>query len=92
MEFLKIIKSWYDFATADEATKNLMVTRLAVCESCPFKQQMSETGQFIIRTINEEGSVYSCEKCGCPLSAKTANPKNSCPIGKWSAINKESFY
>lgn len=24
-----------------------------------------------------------CEKCGCPLAAKTRSPKSKCPENKW---------
>ena len=78
-----IASGWYMFVTAPDSLKPLIIKRLEICDICPEKEQLSETGITIIRAINKAGSVYKCGHCQCPLAAKTAGPNEQCPLGKW---------
>jgi len=78
-----IARGWYNFSKATPYIRELMSQRLEICDSCSYKQQLNAAGKKIVRMINEDGSLYKCGKCNCPLSAKTADPSSSCPIGKW---------
>lgn len=78
-----IAQSWYLYARGLPSTQQLMAERLAICDACPSKKQMNAAGKFVMASINQEGSTYYCGQCSCPLAAKTANPKNRCPLGKW---------
>lgn len=91
MNLTKIAESWYDFSTADEYTKQLMAFRLRICDACPEKVQMSKVGQILVQFINEEASLYKCNKCQCPLAAKTAGAENTCPLGKWGMAGSETI-
>jgi hypothetical protein len=79
MNLYNIAKSWYEFQKADQETRILMDKRLAVCETCPHKEQLSSIGKLLVTSINEKGSIYRCGICKCPLAAKTAHPANTCP-------------
>mgnify|MGYP000007494600 FL=1 len=88
MNLIKIAQSWYDFIQASPETKQLMNLRLSICDGCQHKTEMSDLGKVLITAVNSAASTYSCGACGCPLSPKTANPANSCPLNKWAAFNK----
>ena len=87
-----IAEGWYNFINATAYTKRLMQSRLEICDTCPSKEQLSSIGEKIVKTINEEGNLFKCKECGCPLAAKTANLKEKCPLGKWSISGTESYY
>lgn len=89
MKLGQIALSWYDFIAATPETKQLMAFRLSICDTCEHKAEMNTFGKIIMSMINSEASTYYCGNCKCPLAAKTANPDNACPLGKWrsSRIN-----
>lgn len=84
-----IARGWYNFAKAEPYIKQLMDYRLAICDTCPNKQQLNTAGQLLVKLINQEGSLFKCAKCKCPLSSKTADPGSECPIGKWGIAGTE---
>lgn len=83
MNLVQIAKSWYSFAQGSDYTKLLMEKRLKVCDPCPHKKQMNKLGIVISNKINEDGSIYKCGLCDCPLSALTAHPANKCKDNRW---------
>lgn len=87
-----IAQGWYEFAKGSPQTKHLMLFRLSKCDKCPEKVEMDTLGKVIISTINNEASLYKCNKCGCPLASKTAAPGEACPLGKWGIAGTESMY
>lgn len=90
---IQIARSWYAFLKGDSYTKLMMQKRLAICDSCEYKAQISIAGQIIMTLIsNDPDATYQCTKCGCPLMGKTAETLNECPIGKWKANTKQSYF
>ena len=79
MNLFNIAKSWYEFQKGTQETRILMDKRLAICEKCPHKEQLSSIGKILVTSVNEQGSLYRCGICKCPLAAKTAHPQNTCP-------------
>ena len=74
-----IAEGWYNFTTGNRHVKELMSKRLAICDVCPHKQQLSTAGKLIVTKINKEASLFKCAICTCPLAAKTAAMGESCP-------------
>lgn len=89
---IQIARSWFAFAKGEPYTKGLMQKRLAICDLCPEKEELSETGQVLVKVLNDEGSLYRCGKCGCPLAGLTAGSGNECPLKKWKKAGEESYY
>jgi len=83
MNLIQIAKSWYTFNKGSDYTKALMEKRLKICDTCPHKVQMNSLGRVILNKINEEGSIFKCDLCSCPLSALTAHPANKCKDNRW---------
>jgi len=86
MELTHIAQGWYNFVVGSPETKQLMAERLAICDGCPHKVQISSAGQVLLRAINQQASLYSCGLCGCPLAGLTAAPRKKCKAGKWGAV------
>jgi len=84
-----IARGWMNFIKGDPYVKEIMNKRLEICDTCVFKEQLSDTGKFIVNLVNNEASMFQCGKCKCPLSAKTADPTSECPIGKWGIAGSE---
>ena len=83
MELVHIAQGWYNFITGSPEVKQMMNRRLAICDSCPHKVEISPLGKKILKALNEKASTYVCGLCGCPLSGLTAAPKKRCKAGKW---------
>lgn len=83
MRLTNIARGWYHFIKATSAVKTLMEERLAICDECPEKEQLSPASQKLMTAINAQTSLYRCGHCHCPLSAKTSDPKEKCPLKKW---------
>jgi hypothetical protein len=92
ISLVDIASGWYNYLNATPYVKKLIGQRLAICDSCPSKQQLTKMGQILVKSVNEEGNLFKCKECGCPLAAKTASLKSSCPLGKWSIAGTESYY
>lgn len=89
---IQIARSWFAFAQGQPYTKGLMQKRLTICDTCNEKEQLSEAGQWLISIIKNEGSVYRCSLCKCPLAGLTAGTANSCPLQKWGPGGQESYF
>ncbi len=79
----QIALGWFHFVKGDPATRQYMSERLAICDLCHRKEQLSESGTLLMSSINQTSSLFKCGVCQCPLSPKTAAPNESCPLGKW---------
>lgn len=55
-------------------TKEMAQQRAKVCAACPHMAAVGGENRKI---------AIACMLCGCVIAAKTASPKESCPIGKW---------
>ena len=86
-----IATGWYNFIVGGQDVKRMMQKRLAICDMCPNKRQVSQFGVAIIHALNEEGSTFKCGLCGCPLAGLTANPLSECQDGKWKAEGTNSI-
>ena len=89
---VNIASGWYNYLNTTSYTRKLMRYRLNICDTCPSKVQLNKLGQIVIKAINEEGNLYKCKECGCPLAAKTASLNEKCPLEKWSIAGTESYY
>jgi hypothetical protein len=92
MNIMNIARGWWDYANATPYTKNLMEKRLAICDACPNKKQLSKAGKLLVQFVNEEGNLFQCGLCGCPLSALTSRPEASCKDKRWLPAGEESYY
>jgi hypothetical protein len=74
-KLVEIFKAWNIALAPDEPQAMLAAQRIAVCESCEFK---------------DDTPFKRCTVCGCALKAKIFSPvKNACPKGKWAETDKE---
>ena len=85
---VNIAKGWMNVITHHNS--EMAMQRLAVCDGCSYKLQVSDVGTRIISVINNEASVYYCGKCGCPLAAKVTVAAEQCPENLWPI--EQSFY
>jgi hypothetical protein len=88
----QIAQGWYNFVHGSPEVKQMMDSRLRICETCPNKRVLNSLGQLIVKAIDDAGSVYYCGGCGCPLAGKTASPEASCPLQKWGPHTDQSYY
>jgi len=49
--------------------------RLMACSECH------------MQAFREDDNLLICTECGCDLISLTLDPKNKCPVGKWSAVD-----
>lgn len=87
-----IATGWANFIKADHHTKQMMRERLAICNNCPHKQELNSLGQILVKAIHSSANLFKCSKCKCPLSAATAAPNKTCPIGKWGEFGSSKNY
>ena len=95
MDIKGIITGWANlgldyFNLLKPELKQVAERRLMVCNTCPMrsgntcskKTSMAAVKTFIYKGEERiKGQSYS--GCGCNLSAKTIDPEQICPIGKW---------
>lgn len=93
MKLIEIAKGWVNLARATNETREMAARRLEICDTCPFKAQLSGVGVLLVQAVNQEGSIYYCGLCGCPLASKTASPDSMCPDipSKWGPV-VDSYY
>lgn len=91
MKLTEIARGWANFVIQPDDLKALAAKRLETCDTCPHKRQMNSAGAFLITTINSQASTFICEKCGCPLAAKSINSGSTCPLGKWPMLDRTSY-
>jgi hypothetical protein len=63
------------------ADNQTIIDRQAICAEC-------ERGG---EHKNSRGTPFKCLECGCYVPAKTRLASESCPIGKWSAVNGDAL-
>lgn len=83
MNLTHIAQSWYNFIKASPEHKQMIDTRLSICDTCPEKSQISPIGKILLQAINDKASTFYCGRCGCPLAGLTANPEARCKLSKW---------
>lgn len=76
----EVIRPWYSYLNATEEAQALADERLALCDTCVHKHQISPAGQAVITTINVSSSIYRCEDCSYPLASKVFSEK---PCSRW---------
>jgi hypothetical protein len=84
MRLVEIMKGWAFYWEGSAKTRQLISTRLSVCDGCPEKQVISAFGQLLLH--NEASASYKCRKCTCFLDPKAANPASRCPLNKWPDV------
>ena len=93
MKLAEIASGWKNFIEASPEHQQMIAYRLAVCDGCPQKEQMSPVGKMLIQAINDKASIYRCGKCKCPLASKTASPQSQCPLSYWSQwVSPQTYY
>lgn len=79
-----IINGWSNYMVEDPVVEAVALQRAKICSKCPFAVEMSiKLKEKNLKNIKG----MKCNRCGCPLSAKTRSLNDNCPIGKWPAIN-----
>ena len=89
MTLLDIAASWAMLQRAPSDTQSLVLRRIAICDECRYKKQLSSNG-IETKGENKPDSVYYCGACGCSLWSKLKEEENTCPQGKWQS--EDSFY
>jgi len=93
MKLTDIASGWFNFIAAPIEHQQMIHFRLAICDKCPSKRQLSPMGKTLVEALNKEGSTFYCKECGCPLAGKTAAPQSTCPLSKWTYwIKPETHY
>lgn len=82
-KLVEIAQGWFNFIHAPIGHKEMALARLAICETCPYKQELNYAAASVISLVSPDSSTYKCSKCGCALSAKALSPGSICPDGKW---------
>lgn len=73
-KFKEIFDGWKNVLFTDEEIEILSAERMAICNECPFKEEVDLMG------LRNE----ICGECWCPLKAKTRSPESKCPKDKWN--------
>lgn len=79
------------FAGIGAASKEVMQSRIEICQQC---DALDTQGERIVRMIDGEpycgspllqnvGRINAKDGCGCPLKKKVARKTEKCPIGRW---------
>jgi len=92
MNLIDIARGWYNFTAGSSYVKVLMEKRLAICDKCPHKKQLSPAGKLLVQAINEDGNLFKCGICHCPLAALTSLPGSKCRDGRWGPAGEESYF
>lgn len=73
LKIVEIAKAWIAAANPSPEQKALAEERAAICEECPHKSYI------------ETMDIWTCGKCGCPLSKKVFSPAgpDACPDKRW---------
>ena len=66
-KLISIYKGWWLWAIDTKESRDLMETRMPLCNLCPNKIKLTNT----------------CKECGCFLPAKTRVKDEQCPIDLW---------
>lgn len=87
---LKAIASgWANLAFPTEQSRRLFNHRIEICDSCPYKLQMTPLSRLVVLAVNDQANTYFCKKCMCPLATSLTIPLKSCPDGRFPAEENE---
>ena len=79
-----IASGWASYLIGSADTRERMAKRLAVCDQCPNKEQVSPLTGLVLNLIgNNEKNLFRCGLCKCPLAGLTAAADSKCKIGNW---------
>lgn len=67
-----LLEALADVLSKNFVSKDVKQKRLSECAKCPHKEVIL--------------GVDNCNQCHCILNWKTAMPRESCPINKWSVV------
>lgn len=84
MTLPQIAASWAMLQRATSDVQSLVLRRIAICDACPRKKQLTSAG-IESKGENLADSVYYCGSCGCSLWSKLHDDENVCPEGYWQA-------
>jgi len=83
MNLVNIAKGWYAYLKAEPETRKLMQERLAICDGCPNKVQVSPAGEAVAYLFNDVNNLFKCGLCQCPLGTLASVNKPLCKAQKW---------
>jgi len=93
MKLTEIASGWFNFIQASPEHQQMINYRLALCDKCEHKKQLSSIGKSILQAVNDKASIFYCGSCHCPLASKTAAPEAACPLNKWSNwVTPQTYY
>lgn len=78
----RIISAWGNYFSGDTESLEKAKERARICVSCP-EAVLGTILQFVPDKPLEEIQGLKCNQCQCPLSAKTREADERCPLGKW---------
>lgn len=82
MKVKDILSGWKNYLIDDPVSEELAKQRAAICAKCPQAKEGKFTAVLKDYKIKEIEGRY-CDKCKCPLSAKTRSKNEKCPLNKW---------
>jgi len=68
------------FELLDPEIKELALTRIEICDSCPVRQGTSCSPS---KTMDHVITGQEVSGCGCHIAAKAMAKGSKCPAGKW---------
>lgn len=82
-KFTRIAQGWKNTIFLSPTIEAIAAGRSKICSECPHAVEhkwLKRIGKKFKRMMD----IY-CEKCGCPVSAKTRSVKETCPLipAKW---------
>lgn len=83
MNLLAITEGWYQYVTGDKAVKDRMKKRLAICETCPEREEVSPTGALLEKIVGERNNLHRCGLCKCNLGPLASLHNPQCKLKKW---------
>lgn len=87
MNLKRIAEGWsksLNLVKVSEENKQLAITRVKICVSCPHAKEMW-LKKFIDGVLKNDilGSGIGCGLCGCPVNEKALVQEESCPDNRW---------
>jgi len=76
-----IAEGWKNVVFISPTVEVLAKGRAEICAQCPFA--VESTWQEAVGKLLRNVTNIKCDKCNCPVSAKTRSVGEECPIGKW---------
>lgn len=82
-----IIQGWWNLTFPDPKIEVVAKKRLEICKTCIYNSANQQKYGLMKWMQNIRLLIKRCNKCGCPLEAKTRAMGERCPYSKWKEVN-----